>query len=279
MADKDYYKILGVERDADDRKIKEAYRKLAFEYHPDRNSGDAEALERMKELNEAYAVLSDLSKRKRYDSLSREYGSSAYDRFRQGYSEEDIFRGSDINQVFEEMARNFGFRGFNDLFSESQGKGYQTFEFGRPGVFGRGFIFFGFPQAGQGRTSVPPQPGPLPGLFGKLAGYLIKKSLGAQQGGRERDRHDAITIDREDARQGAKVSYVERSTSRQLIVRIPKGVEEGQTIRLRGVIEDGASTGAGGDLYLKIRFRKSLFDRLKALLQKQPDIRGIDRGH
>jgi DnaJ-class molecular chaperone len=279
MANKDYYKILGVERDADARKIKEAYRKLAFEYHPDRNKGNAEALEKMKELNEAYAVLSDPGKRSRYDSLSQEYGSNAYDRFRQGYSEEDIFRGSDINQVFEEMAKNFGFRGFNDLFSESQSKGFRTFEFRRPGVFGKGFVFFGFPRAGQGRASVPPQPGPLPGLFGKLASYLIKKTLGVRAGDREMDRHDVIAIDKEDARQGARVSYVDRGTSRQLIIRIPRDVKEGQTIRLRGVIEDDAGGGGGGDLYLKVRFRKSLSERFIALFQKHPDIRGIDRGH
>jgi DnaJ-class molecular chaperone len=278
MAEKDYYKVLGVERDADPRRIKEAYRKNAFEYHPDRNKGNAEALEKMKELNEAYAVLSDPAKRIRYDSLRQEYGSNAYDRFRQGYSEEDIFRGSDINQVFEEMARNFGFRRFDDLFSEFYGKGYQTFEFRRPGVFGKGFIFFGFPRTGQDRNRVSPKPAPLPGLFGKLAGYLLKKTLGAQQSDREVDRHDMITIDEEEARQGARVSYVDHATQKQLIIKIPKGVKEGQAIRLRGVVQEGSGGGAGGDLYLKVRFRKNLFERFRALLQKRTDIKEIDRG-
>ena len=274
MAEKDYYRVLGVERDADPRKVKEAYRKLAFEYHPDRNKGNAEALEKMKELNEAYAVLSDPAKRSRYDGLRQDYGSSAYDRFRQGYSEEDIFRGSDINQIFEEMARNFGFRRFDDLFSEFYGKGYQTFEFRRPGVFGKGFIFFGFPRTGRSRTSVPPRAGPLSGLFGKLAVYLMKKALGVQHSNSEKDRHDVLTIDEEEARQGARVSYVDQATRKQLIIKIPKGVKEGQTIRLRGVVEEGA----GGDLYLKVRFRKSLFERFRALLQKRTDIKGIDGG-
>ena len=70
MTQKDYYKVLGVERIANSRQIKEAYRRLAFEYHPDRNKGDVSAVEKMKELNEAYAVLSDQEKRKRYDNMS-----------------------------------------------------------------------------------------------------------------------------------------------------------------------------------------------------------------
>jgi DnaJ-class molecular chaperone len=275
MTDRDYYRILGIERNTDARKIKEAYRKLAFEYHPDRNKGDAEALEKMKELNEAYAVLSDPAKRSRYDGLRQEHGSNAYDRFRQGYSEEDIFRGSDINQVLEEMARNFGFRGFDDLFSEFYGTGYRTFEFSRPGVFGRGFMFFGIPRTGHGRGSVPLQPGSFQGLFARLAGYLMRKALGVRPGSSQGDRHDVITIDEEDARQGAKISYVGRGTSRQLIIKVPKGVREGQTIRLKGVVEEGA----GGDLYLKVCFRKGLLERFRALLRKRPDIKGIYRGH
>jgi DnaJ-class molecular chaperone len=272
MEQQDYYGMLGVEKDADPRKIKEAYRKLAFEYHPDRNKGNADAVEKMKELNEAYAVLSDAEKRRRYDGLRQEYGSRAYDRFRQGYSEEDIFRGSDINQIFEEMARNFGFRRSDEVFSEFYGQGYRTFEFRRPGVFGRGFIFFGSPfgsaRSGEGRTSVPPQPPQMPGLLGKLAGFLLKKALGVQQSNPVSDRFDVITIDKADALQGARVSYIDRATSRQVIIKIPKGVRDGQTIRLRGIAKGGAGRGVTGDLYLEVRFRKSLIEKVKALFQK-----------
>jgi len=94
MDQKDYYEVLEIDGQATDRQIKEAYRRLAFQYHPDRNSGDPGAVERMKGINEAYAVLSDPAKRQRYDSLRQSYGNSAYDRFREGYSEKDIFRGS-----------------------------------------------------------------------------------------------------------------------------------------------------------------------------------------
>jgi len=110
MEQKDYYRILGVESNAGQKQIKDAYRKLAFEYHPDRNKDNPATAEKMKELNEAYAVISNPAKRKDYDALKQQYGSFAYSRFRQNYSEQDIFRGSDINQIFEEMGRVFGFR-------------------------------------------------------------------------------------------------------------------------------------------------------------------------
>ncbi|MEM2942922.1 MAG: DnaJ domain-containing protein, partial [Candidatus Bathyarchaeia archaeon] len=85
MSEKDYYEILGIQRNATKEEIKNAYRKLALQYHPDRNkSPDAE--ERFKEISEAYAVLSDDEKRRTYDLYGR---SGIGDR----YTPEDIFRG------------------------------------------------------------------------------------------------------------------------------------------------------------------------------------------
>ena len=115
----DYYQILEVDRNVTPQTIKEAYRRLAFQYHPDRNRGNPSAVEKMKEINEAYAVLFDPRKRRDYDTLREQYGPYGYDRFKQSYSEQDIFRGSDINQIFEEMARAFGFRSFDEIFKES----------------------------------------------------------------------------------------------------------------------------------------------------------------
>jgi hypothetical protein len=109
MNQKDYYQILGIDRNASLQQIKEAYRRLAFQYHPDRNKGDPHATEKMKEINEAYAALSDAGKRREYDALKERYGPFAYDHFRQAHSLEDIFRGSDIDQIFQEFARIFGF--------------------------------------------------------------------------------------------------------------------------------------------------------------------------
>ncbi len=102
---KDYYEVLGVPKGASQEQIKKAYRELALRYHPDRNKdNDAEA--KFKEINEAYAVLGDEQKRKQYDA----YGPAG---FGQKFSEEDIFRGFDFDQVFQNMQEGlFGFQNF-----------------------------------------------------------------------------------------------------------------------------------------------------------------------
>ena len=90
MTEKDYYKILGVDTGADSKQIKEAFRQLALKYHPDRNRNNPEAAEKMKWINEAYAVLANPDKRNEYDNIRRQFGPSAYGRFRQTYTEQDI---------------------------------------------------------------------------------------------------------------------------------------------------------------------------------------------
>jgi molecular chaperone DnaJ len=105
---KDYYEILGVSKDSDKEKIKDAYRRLALQYHPDRNKSPG-AEEKFKEISEAYAVLSDDEKRKQYDTFGKE-------RIYQNYSQEDLIRGADFGDVFRDMG--FGFGGFNDIFSQ-----------------------------------------------------------------------------------------------------------------------------------------------------------------
>ncbi len=101
MTTRDYYEILGIERGADTAAIKKAYRTLAMKFHPDRNQDNPEAAEAMKEVNEAYAVLSDPTKRRLYDR----YGHDGL----KGYSQEDIFRGVDFGGLFREF-------GLGDLF-------------------------------------------------------------------------------------------------------------------------------------------------------------------
>ena len=85
MEQQDYYEVLRVETSASQQQIKESYRKLAFEYHPDRNRDDTAATQ-MKAINESYAVLSDPQKRSRYDTLRQTYGDAAHDRFKQSYT-------------------------------------------------------------------------------------------------------------------------------------------------------------------------------------------------
>jgi DnaJ-class molecular chaperone len=267
MSGKEYYEILGAEVGADLKEIKEAYRKLAFQYHPDRNNGDPVSVERMKEINEAYAILSDPEKRSRYDQLRETYGRFAQDRFRQGYSEQDIFRGSDIDQIFEEMARTFGFRGFDEVFRQAYGQGYQTFGFRQSGFVGKGFVIFG-PGLIENRQQQDPGALPLfPGLFGKLMGFFIRRIFNLPASRKNHDVQDVITIDARHAEQGGKVLYIDRKHSRELAISIPPGIRNGQKIRLKGMGHDGEGRASPGDLYLKVEIRKPLRERARSFLR------------
>jgi len=266
----DYYQILAVDKNASAQKVKEAYRKLALQYHPDRNKDNPVAVERMKEINEAYAVLSDSRKRRDYDALQQQYGPYGYDRFRQTYTDEDIFRGSDINQIFAEMARAFGLRDFEEVFRESYGEGYRTFEFRRPGVFGRGFIFFG---PGTRRTSRVESPQP----FGRITQLLLKRMfklhpspfpspLGGEGRVRGRDFHERVILPRE-AREGGKVRYFHAKRSKELVITVPPGIREGQRIKLKGMGGEGREGGEPGDLYLEVTFQKPLLQKVVEYLK------------
>jgi len=269
MNQKDYYQVLGVEKEASPQKIKEAYRRLAFQYHPDRNRENP-SVEKMKEINEAYAVLSDPKKRRDYDTFHKQYGPYGYDRFKQKYSEHDIFRGSDINQIFEEMARSFGFRSFEEVFKESYGQGYRTFEFQKPWASGRGFMFFG-PGFGRGKPQgIPISTDMFPGYLGKLIKYLLRKILRTKEPEKGKDLCDIIYLNPRQAFEGAKGKYLHRRRSKELIVAVPPGMKEGQKIRLKGMGAPGKDGGEAGDLYLKVKIKKPLFERVKKLLRIQP---------
>src|SRR4030067_765551 len=103
MAEKrDYYEVLGVPRNASKDQIKDTYRKLAMQFHPDRNKSP-EAEEKFKEISEAYAVLSDDEKRQQYNNL----GHPGFD---QRYTREDIFRGADFDSIFRDLGSGDLFR-------------------------------------------------------------------------------------------------------------------------------------------------------------------------
>ncbi len=133
MAQTDYYKALGIEKGASADDIKKAFRKLAVKYHPDRNPDNKAAEDKFKDINEAYAVLSDPKKKEQYDT----FGSSG---FHQQYSQEDIFRGFDFGNAYKDMGGGVGGGGAEDIFSRLFGG-----SFGRGG--GRGGFRTG-PQRG-----------------------------------------------------------------------------------------------------------------------------------
>ncbi len=257
MENSDYYQILGLTPEATSAQIKERYRKLAFEYHPDRNQDDASRSEKMKRVNEAYAVLSNPAKRKEYDALRRDYGTSGHGRFRQNYSEHDIFRGSDINAIFEDMARMYGLRGFSDIFKDFYGPSFQQFEFRRPGMHVRGFVWRG----GAGFPFLSHRPQMLSGRLGRLGRFLgLLGPQGLTADGQ--DVFDEIEIPAQLAATGGRRHYFMKHHNREILLNIPLGIRDGQQIRLAGMGETGRAGGIAGDLYLRVKFKKPWWQHL-----------------
>jgi molecular chaperone DnaJ len=261
-AKRDYYEILGVKKSASKDELKDAYRTLALKYHPDRNK-EPGAEDKFKEISEAYAVLSDDQKRQTYD----QYGHSGFD---QRYSQEDIFR----NANFEDIFREFGFGGgrFEDLF-------FSSF-FGSPfsgGGRGRGRgadlrydIHITLEEAAKGASKEisfkrnrecarcrgsGAEPGSRVATCQKCGGsgqVHTSKRLGsfgsftsvgtcpACAGNGRRPEKEC-----RECRGSGSVIYAEK-----LEVEIPAGVETGSQLRLAGLGERGA--GSSGDLYVFI---------------------------
>lgn len=260
----DYYQVIGVSPRASQKEIKEAFRQLALKYHPDRNPADG--AERMKALNEAYAVLSNPQRRAEYDTLRQQFGDTAHTHFRSSHSDQDIFRGSDIDQIFEELARSFGLRGVDEIFKDVYGPNYRQFEFRRPGMFARGFVYVGGlggrrgPDIGSGRPQRPL------GHFSRL----LQAGLGRAAGKRGRDLTDTIHLTAEQARRGGPWAYTHQKLGKKLVVKIPPGVRSGQRIRLAGMGLPGRGGGPNGDLYLKVAIRRGLWERIKGLFKRRP---------
>jgi DnaJ-class molecular chaperone len=252
MSEMDYYNTLEVGDNATQAQIKEAYRRLAFQYHPDRNQ-DPGSSARMKSINEAYAVLSNPAKRRDYDVARRQFGSRAYTHFRNTYTDRDIFKGSDINRIFEEMAGAFGFRSFDEIFREAYGEGYRTFEFRRPGFSARGFVYTG----GRGRPQNPPA------VFGKLSRYLVKKFTGVDLPEQGADVVETVELTPQEAHDGGPYPFFYKRKSKKLVVKMPPGLREGQRIRLVEMGEEGKGSGKRGDLYLKVKIQKPVLEKIK----------------
>lgn len=216
----DYYKVMGVERDATQDEIKRAYKKLARKYHPD-VSKDLQAETRFKEVGEAYQVLKDPEKRASYDQLGANWQS-----------------GQDFNPPPGWDA------GFEYSGGGNAGGGHSDFSDFFESLFGQDFSSA---QAGYGQ-----------------AGHAGRGHGGFNAGGE--DHHAKVLIDLEDAYKGAtrsislNVSEVDNSghvvtKQRTLNVKIPKGVKQGQRIRLAGQGSPGIGDAQAGDLYLEIEFK------------------------
>lgn len=221
MAKKDYYDVLGINRGADEKEIKRAYRKLAKKYHPDINPGDKEAEQKFKELTEAYNVLSDAEKKKLYD----QYGFAA---FEEGHGPE----------------RNYSGRGSYTTGGFGNGGTYQEFHFTHGNMDDMGDIFddlFGDFFHGHGGS-----------------GFHSQSTRGFGSGGfhqKGADAHADITISFDDAVFGCdKVLQIQEENGRSssLQVHIPAGIDEGQSVRLKGQGAPGMGGGNNGDLMLKV---------------------------
>ncbi len=215
---KDYYRILGVSRDASEREIKQAYRRLARKYHPDVNPGDKEAEERFKEINEAYEVLSDPEKRRKYDLYGEQWQ----------YAEQFAQAGKGSASRFDFGGFDFGGSYFDSLLDELLG----TFSFGRSRPRrGRDIeypIEVSLEEAYRGTSRIISlvTSEPCPGCMG--AGRIQNLPCSACRGS----------------------GVLERS--KRLEVKIPAGVRDGSRVRIAGKGEPGIGGGGNGDLYLLI---------------------------
>jgi curved DNA-binding protein CbpA len=282
MEQRDYYKVLGVGETAGADEIKKAYRNLAFRYHPDRNAGSEEM---MKIINEAYAVLSNPVKKNEYDSLRQQYGPSARDQFRQHYTDQDIFRDSDISQVFEEFSKIFGFSSPQEIFSRNgfYGPNYRTYEFKAPGGTGRGLFFYRPMRDAyqQGLKMPPDQTRQAAGIGQRMTSSIglkivtllqkiLIKRLGIELPERGRDLYDVIRITLEEASTGGKISYLytKQDNPRNLLITVPQGIRDSQKIRLKALGEAGNYGGDSGDLYLKVKISRQFGEIIREFIKK-----------
>jgi curved DNA-binding protein len=220
---RDYYEILGVPRTASDVDIKKAFRRLAREHHPDVAKDKKKAEEKFKEINEAYEVLGDPARRKKYDELGADWKSGAEFRPPPGW---------------ESFAGGRGFRG--------AGAGGQEFEFHFGGT---GFSDF-FEQLFGSRAR-----GGMGGMRGFGGSTAFDEEAYAERG---RDIEGDIMVTLEEAMRGSVRSVAVRHNSRAQTyqVKIPAGVTEGQRLKITGRGEAGSGGGTAGDLYLRVRLAR-----------------------
>lgn len=223
---KDYYQVLGVAKNASEKEIKQAFRKLARKYHPDVNPGDLGAEQKFKEINEAHEVISDPEKRRKYDQLGANW--KQYEQYGPGPGAPGGFpgfggggRGGGVHVEFEG-----GGGGFSDFFKTFFGSGGDVED-----LFGQGGGGSGFRGGRRG-----PRP----------------QGFGQPPQARGRDITSPLDVTLEEAFHGTvKRLTLEGLDGRTIDVRIKKGVKEGSKVRVAGKGEPGAS--GPGDLYLDVK--------------------------
>lgn len=215
MEYKDYYKVLGVPKNADQQQIKSAYRRLARQHHPDRNRDDLGAEARFKVINEAYEVLGSPENRSKYDQLGHNYH-----RYRQMGGNPS---GFDFSQWFRAGHSGAGARvDIGDIFGAQHGNGFSDFF---EAIFGSGGA-----RQGTGRQ---------------------QHMFGRQRREKARDIEQSVELTLEEAFRGT--SYTIDQNGERLTARIPAGARTGTRIRLRG--KGASSPSGPGDLFLVIKVK------------------------
>jgi len=220
---KDYYQILGVSRNATEEQIKKAYRKLAMQYHPDRNPGKEKwANEKFKEINEAFGVLGDPQKRRQYDQFGT-VGNIG-----------DIFGSPFTRTTFEDLMQDFGGSGLGFDFLDNV--------FG-DALKGRSFSFRRFSRGSGGPGGI---------RFEAPGGIDLEAIFGRPQRPPRRDVSYEITISREQASQGLEKDLIRKG--RKLRVKIPSGVKSGTKVKLRNARQ--ITDGQPGDIIILVKVKK-----------------------
>jgi DnaJ-class molecular chaperone len=234
MEFKDYYSLLGVSKTATEKEIKQAFRKLARKSHPDVNPGDTAAESRFKEINEAYEVLGDPAKRKKYDELGANW--RAYENVPPGAAGSPFGGGAPFGGQWSTGGSGGGFRPMteeevSEMFGGGGGRSDSPFsDFFR--------TFFG-------------------GLDDEETSAGPRRGRGRVRNVRGQDIEHQFELDLEDALRGSVQRLMLRtdSATRNVEVRIPAGVTDGSRVRVPGEGGPGMGSGQSGDLYLRIKLR------------------------
>ena len=236
MEFKDYYATLGVTKTSTDKEIKQAYRKLARKHHPDVNPGDKAAEAKFKEINEAYEVLGDPDKRRKYDELGANW--RMYEQAQQ--QGQGVPGGNPFGGAGGAWNINMG----------GPGGGYRTMtEEEMHDLFGNEDPFSDFFKTFFGGGGAPRE---------------AQRGRGRARSQKGRDIEHEVELTLEEAFHGAtrRISIKQGGHARSVDVRIPPGVKDSSRVRAAGEGETGANGGASGDLYLRVKLKPhALFER------------------